>query len=237
MSAGIVMGSMASVPEAGAGSNPSSALHCLVIKPIPPVITKKLIQRNHYLHSLPGGTMLCFGAFSGERLLGALTLGAGPYQAYHLVDGAARTDCLVLTRLWLSDELPWNSESRVIGIVTRLIKHHTDVKFLISYADPSAGHVGGIYQSAGWLYTGLSSAMSLYDLGDGIARHSRSVAHDYGSHSIQYLGDHGVMVKLVAQSAKHRYIKFLDESWRCRLTVPVLPYPKKEVEQIETENS
>jgi hypothetical protein len=103
------------------------------------------------------------------------------------------------------------------------------VKFIISYADPAAGHVGTIYQSAGWLYTGVSSAMSLYDLGDGIARHSRSVAHDFGSHSIEYLRNHGIMVKLVEQSAKYRYIKFLDESWRYRLTVPILSYPKKEV--------
>jgi hypothetical protein len=174
--------------------------------------------------------MLCFGTFLGERLLGALTLGAGPYQAYHLVKGAERPHCMVLTRLWLSDELPCYSESHVIGIVTRLIRRHTDVKFLISYADPAAGHVGTIYQSTGWLYTGLSSAMSLYDLGDGIARHSRSVAHDFGSHSIPYLGNHGVKVKLVAQSAKHRYVKFLDETWRCRLAVPILSYPKKEVE-------
>ena len=173
MSADSVMVSMASVREAGAGSSPSAALHDIRVRPIPFTITKALIQRNHYLHSLPGGTMLCFGIFMGERLLGALTLGAGPYQAYHLVEGAAHTDCLVLTRLWLSDELPWNSESRVIGLVTRLIKGYTNLKFLISYANPAAGHVGTIYQSAGWLYTGFSSAMSLYDLGDGIARHSQ----------------------------------------------------------------
>lgn len=229
MSAGNVNGSIVPTQGARGGSKPTPALHCLAVKPIPPVIAKELIQRNHYLHSLPGGTMLCFGIFLGERLLGAVTLGAGPYQAYHLVGGAEREDCLVLTRLWLSDELPWNAESRVIGIITRLIRHHTDVKFLISYADPAAGHVGTIYQSAGWLYTGLSSVMALYDLGDGIARHSRSVAHDYGSHSIEYLGNRGVTVNLVAQSAKHRYIRFLDETWRCRLSVPILPYPKIEV--------
>jgi hypothetical protein len=28
--------------------------------------------------------------------------------------------------------------------------------------------------------------------------------------------------------AKHRYIYFLDDSWRTRLLVPVLPYPKKD---------
>ena len=230
MSVAGVMNSTTSFLEGGRGLIPTATLHSLEVKPIPFIVAKELIERNHYLHALAGGTMLCFGIFLGEKLLGAMTLGAGPYQAYHLVDGAVRSDCLVLTRLWLSDELPSNSESRVIGIVTRLIRHLTDVKFLISYADPTANHVGGVYQSVGWLYTGFSSAMSLYDLGDGIARHSRSIGHHFGTHSIKYLGDHGVMVKLVAQSAKHRYIKFLDESWRCRLTEPVLPYPKKEVE-------
>ena len=137
--AGGVVGSTAPIQGAGLGPNPTSALNCLAVRPIPFTVAKELIERNHYLHSLPGGTMLCFGTFSGERLLGAVTLGAGPYQAYHLVDGAARADCLVLTRMWLSDELPSNSESRVIGIVTRLIKRHTDVKFLISYADPGSG--------------------------------------------------------------------------------------------------
>ena len=81
-----VSGSIASIQEEGRGSNPTAALHYLAVRPIPFVIAKELIQRNHYLHSLPGGTMLCFGIFMGERLLGALTLGAGPYQAYHLVE-------------------------------------------------------------------------------------------------------------------------------------------------------
>jgi len=165
---------MASLQGAGSGSSPSAALHSIVVKPIPFVVARDLIERNHYLHFLAGGTMLCFGTFQGERLLGAVTLGAGPYLAYHLIEDAERNDCLVLTRLWLSDELPVNAESRVIGIVTRLISRYTNVKFLVSYADPVAGHVGIIYQSVGWLYTGLSSIMSLYDLGDGIARHSRS---------------------------------------------------------------
>jgi hypothetical protein len=229
MSVGSVMVSTVSNQEIGSGPNPTPALHSITICPIPFIVAKKLIERHHYLHSLPGGTMLCFGTFEGERLLGALTLGAGPYLAYHLVEGADRDDCMVLTRLWLSNALPINSESRLISIVSRLLKHNTSVKFLVSYADPAAGHVGTIYQAAGWLYTGLSSAMSLYDMGDGIAHHSRSLAHNIGSHSIQYLKSHGIEIKLVAQSPKHRYIKFLNENWRPRLTTPVLPYPKKEI--------
>ncbi len=212
----------------GAGSSPSAALHDLRVLPIPVLVAKQLLCREHYLHSLPGGTKLTFGVFLGSRLLGALTLGAGPFLAYQLVEGAAPDDCLTLTRLWLSDELPVNSESRVIGIVLRALRTHSAVKFLISYADPSHGHFGTIYQATNWLYTGLSEAMSLYDVGDGAPRHSRSVAHAYGTHSVRYLTGQGVPVKLVPQARKHRYVYFIDPAWRSRLRMPELPYPKRE---------
>jgi hypothetical protein len=100
------------------------------------------------------------------------------------------------------------------------------LKFVLAYSDPAAGHLGTIYQATNWLYTGLSSATPLYDIGDGIMHHSRSLAHQLGSHSIRYLTYRGIVVKTVPQMAKHRYIYFLDDSWRTRLLVPVLPYPK-----------
>lgn len=218
---------VANQPQDG-GSKPTSPLHDLQVRPIPFGVAKALLEREHYLHSFPGGTWLAFGVFLGQRLLGALTFGAGPFLAYHLVHGAAPDDCATLTRLWLSDELPRNSESRVLGIVLRSLRRHTNLKFLLAYADPSAGHTGIIYRATGWSYTGLSSVMPLYDVGDGNPRHSRSLAHDYGSHSLEHFARHGIKVKLLAQAAKHRYVYFLDPSWRSRLETPALPYPKKE---------
>ena len=109
----------------------------------------------------------------------------------------------------------------------RALRRSTSIAFLFSYADPTQGHVGTIYQATGWLYTGLSQATPLYDIGDGIARHSRSLSHAYGSHSIKHFARYGVEVKKVPQAAKHRYVYFLDPSFGHRLNVPVLPYPKK----------
>lgn len=134
-------------------------------------------MKHHYLHSLPGGTKLAFGALVEGRLLGTITFGFGPQNAYALVDGASPDDCLTLTRLWLSDELPANSESRVIGIILRYLKRYTNIKFLVSYADPTQGHAGTIYQATEWLYTGLSESMPKFDMGDGKLRHSRSLSH------------------------------------------------------------
>ena len=160
-------------------------------------------------------------------MLGALTLGVGPYNAASLVDGATSDDCLTLTRLWLSDELPPNSESRVIGMVLRSLRKHTSIRFVLSYADPSQGHLGIIYQSSNWLFAGRSEPTPLYDLGDGHLRHSRSFAHAYGSRSVRHFASHGVNVKLVPQQPKYRYVYFVDWSWQPRLLVPVLPYPRK----------
>jgi hypothetical protein len=215
--------------QAGGGAIPTPALQSFTVQPIPFVLARRLLEREHYLHSYPGGTDLAFGVFVSNRLLGALTLGAGPANGYALVEGATLKDCLSLSRLWLSDELPRNSESRFIGVVLRHLRKHTTLKFLVSYADPAQGHVGTIYQATGWVYTGLSQATPLYDIGDGRHYHSRSLSHHFGSHGLSHFKHHGICVKLVPQQAKHRYLYFLDPAWRGRLKGPELPYPKLEL--------
>ena len=226
MSAASVRASTASDQEVGPGSTPRAALHSLNVQPIPLLAARKLIERNHYFHSLPGGTHLTFGVFSEGSLVGALMLGVGPFNSPSLVKGANAGDCLTLTRLWLADELHPNSESRVLGVLVRALRRDTQVKFLLTYADMAQGHLGTIYQATNWTYTGLSDAMPLYDVGDGRLRHSRSLSHAYGTHSLRHFANHGVEVKVVNQTRKHRYLYFLDPTWRERLLPPVIPYPK-----------
>jgi hypothetical protein len=228
ISAARVSESIVPIPRTGAGSTPSPALHSIEVRPIPTNVTKELLVSKHYLHSWPGGTKLAFGVFAGQRLMGAATLGVGPFLGYCLVDGSTPDDCITLTRLWLSDELPKNGESHVIGIIIRALRRNTNLKFIIAYADPDAGHVGTIYQATNWIYTGLSSATPLYEI-DGVIHHSRSFAASFGTHSIQYFAERGIQIKTIPQSPKHRYLYFIDPNWKKRLKVMVLPYPKKEV--------
>lgn len=207
----------------------SAVLKSLRLSPIAPVLAKEVIVANHYLPSMPGGTKFCIGVFSGERLSGVMTLGCGPIMAHALVEGAAREECMALTRFWLSEDLPPNSASRVLSMLIRSLKQDTDLKFLITYADPSHGHNGTIYQASNWDYIGLSQGTPLYDLGDGIARHSRSLGHVYGTHDIAHFKQQGIDVRLIPQAPKHRYIYFLDKKWQSRLRLPILPYPKGEL--------
>jgi hypothetical protein len=119
----------------------------------------------------------------------------------------------------------------VISVCLRYLKKYTTLKFIITYADPAQEHFGTIYQATNWLYTGLSEATPKFDIGDGKARHSRSLSHALGSHSLKYLSGCGLNVKVLPQVAKHRYIYFLDKIYRNRLKTLVLPYPKKEIDE------
>ena len=233
ISAAGVQASTAAILATGPGSSPRAALHSLRVAPVPIAVAKEMVQRRHYLHTLPGGTKLAFGVLLSSRLLGVLTLGVGPVNVHRLVEGASPVDCLTLTRFWLDDSLPSNSESRVMGFVVRALRTASSIRFLITYADPRQGHVGTIYQASNWLYTGLSETTPLYDIGDGVLRHSRTLSHKYGTRSQEYFLNQGVPLRLVPQVPKHRYVYFVDPSWRSRLQVPVQPYPKFDRDSIE----
>jgi hypothetical protein len=237
MSVGGVSAARSVYQQAGGGATPTPTLQTLAVRPIPHRAAKELLVRNHYLHTMPGGTKLAFGIFSGGRLMGALALGVGPFNAHRLVSGAAHADSIALTRLWLDDGLPKNSESRVLAVILRSLARNTKLKFVVSYSEPAAGHVGTIYQAGGWLYTGMSGPSVLYDLGDGVSRHSRTFGHSYGTRSLRYLRNCGIHVAPIQQQGKHRYVYFLDRSWQPRLTVQVLPYPKSDKAKSSDKNS
>jgi hypothetical protein len=238
MSAASVMDSMALFHKAGPGSNPRAALHPqiqvtpkeIVVKPIPHSIARQICIKNHYLHSYPGGSVLNFGIFSSERLVGVAVLGVGPANLHCLFRDAQGHQVLCLTRLWLDERLGRNSESRALAIILRQLRQHQSlVKAVVAYSDPLAGHNGGIYRAAGFLYLGQSTAMPKYQLPDGSIYHSRSLSHSFGTHSVRHFQSHGVKVALVPQASKFVYVALVDPGWRERLLRPPQPYPKREI--------
>ena len=217
---------LVSIPEAGPGVSARARLQQLQVRPIPHGLARAVLLSHHYTRSMPGGTKLTLGVFIGSKLSGAMTFGVGPMNGHMLVEGASREDCLTLTRLCMWGDFPPNAASRALGMVSRSLRAHTDLRFLITYADPAQGHTGAIYQASNWAYTGLSEPTPLYDLGDGVGRHSRTLGHTLGTRSLRYLRRHGTRVSPIERPGKHRYLYFLDKAWSDKLNVPVRPYPK-----------
>ena len=187
MSAASVDSSTASIREAGPGASPRAALQTLRVTPIPQRVAKEVIQQGHYLGTLPAGTRLSFGVFASQSLAGVLTLGVGPANGHRLIHDASPDDGLTLTRFWLSDRLPRNSESRVLGVVLRGLRRNTSIRFVLTFADPAAGHNGIIYRAVGFLYLWMSQGEARYDLGDGRLHHSRTLSHSFGTRSRRHL--------------------------------------------------
>jgi len=144
---------------------------------------------------------------------------SGARNGHRLLVGVNPNQVATLARLWLADDLPANSESRVLGIVLRDVRRTTDWKLILSYADPAAGHVGTIYQATGWLYLGETPGESYVRLADGRLHHPRTVYSTYGSNRISHLRATGVPASRVFVGGKHRYVFMLDPTWRWRLRV------------------
>ena len=204
-----------------------STVRDLEVRLVPASAITELIIKEHYLHSMPIAPCACFGVFIADELHGGVVITAGARHAHRVILAARPQEVMTLARLWLSGRCPTNSESRALGFVLRYLKRHTDWKLILSYADPTAGHVGVIYQATGWLYLGLGAPSSYLDLGDGRLLHPRSVYERVGSNAIRHLRNTGIPATRRAMPGKHRYAYLLAPSWRWRLTGLPQPFPPR----------
>jgi hypothetical protein len=185
-----------------------------------------MMTTEHYLRSMPTAAVASFGIYLRRVLAGGAVFTIGPRNVHRLVAGSRTTDVAVLARLWLADELPPNSESRVLSVMTRELRREGRWKALVSYADPAAGHDGTIYRSAGWFYLGQGPPEPYVWLADGQLHHPRSVYSRYLSNNVGHLSRTGVPAVRVPVVGKHRYVCVLDRAWTWRLAVAPRPYPR-----------
>lgn len=108
------------------------------------------VVANHYLHRRPPISH-AFGLYRDDKLVGAITFGTPASR--HMQKGACPSDpsrVIELNRLWVSDEMPRNSETwflaRALDLLPPLI--------VLSYADTSRGHLGYVYRAANFFYAG-----------------------------------------------------------------------------------
>src|SRR5207302_209836 len=127
-----------------------SILKRIEVRAVPLAAVAPLIEREHYLRSAPAAASLAFGIYVGKRLEGAAILTNGARNVHRVLAAAESEDVVTLSRLWLSERLPKNSESRVLGVIVRLLRREGQYKALVTFADPEAGHDGTIYRAAGF---------------------------------------------------------------------------------------
>ena len=88
--------------------------------------------------------------------------------------------CLELVRLCCIDDTPKNAESFFISKTLKWLKIHTDKKVVISYADPTYGHIGIVYKASNFEYIGETEARKEYII-DGRSYHERAFSKPFVS--------------------------------------------------------
>ena len=126
----------------------------LCVRKIPKDDADALIRRGHYSGSVVWSSNVHLGVYLDGKRIGALQFGPpmNPASAEKVVPGEA---CLELSRLWLEDEKPSNTTSRVISYAVKFLRMtRPDVTWIQSYADSRCGKAGGIYQACSFDYFG-----------------------------------------------------------------------------------
>jgi hypothetical protein len=190
-------------------------------------LAMEMIMKNHYLHR-KAPCSFAFGLFckQSKDIIGVVIYGT-PSSA-PLRGGICGLDekenVIELTRLWVKDGTPKNTESFLIGNTIGKINK----QIIVSYAEIKQGHLGIVYQATNWLYTGLSAKRTNWTI-EGIDKHCQTIADKYNSTQIREI--FGDKFSLVDRPRKHRYIYFNCSQKRkkellSKLKYQILPYPK-----------
>jgi hypothetical protein len=190
-------------------------------------LAMEIVIKNHYLHR-QSPCSFAFGLFckQSKDIIGVVIYGT-PSSA-PLRGGICGLDekenVIELTRLWIKDGTPKNTESYLIGNTIGKV----DKQIIVSYAEIQQGHLGIVYQATNWLYTGLSAKRTNWTI-KGIDKHCQTIADKYTA--IEIREKYGDKFSLVERPRKHRYIYFNCSQKRKKellgkLKYQIFPYPK-----------
>ena len=216
----------------------------IVVKPIKASAANDVVRKIHYSGKTVNNSQLHFGVFLNGRLEGAMQFGPSldKRKIQGLVDGTGWNGFIELNRMAFSDVLPRNSESRAMAIAFRLIrKHYPHIEWVISFSDGTQCGDGTIYRAAGFVLTGIVKSENIIRLPDGSAIHKMTLEsnpssprqelggksyYDVTSGKYNFKKYTDAVGGVVIPGFQLRYIYFLNQDARCRLTVPVLPFSK-----------
>lgn len=184
------------------------------VEPIKFDTARPFLKKWHYNPYQNVQAKYCFGLFRPSQfgipeLVGAMVFtwpaGATAGKKYSPDNPQA---CMELRRLACIDDTPKNAESFFIGKALRWLKKNTNLKVIISYADPNHGHEGTIYKASNFKYEGLTNTSRVLNV-DGKEFHIRTLTmldRPYGREISRRYKAKDENVKIMEKPAKHIYV-------------------------------
>jgi hypothetical protein len=178
---------------------------------------KYACEHWHYSGCMPStqqGKPVKIGVWERKKFIRVVVFsrGASPFllKKYNL----SNTEGCELTRVALASHL--SPVSRIVSLSIKFLRQQSPgLRLVASFADPSQGHTGVIYQAGNWIYTGTSSSTIEYFV-NGKWRHVRDSFYKKNDKT-----------KTRTRPGKHRYLMPLDPEMRAKILPLAQPYPKR----------
>jgi hypothetical protein len=179
----------------------------------------------HYSECLPAGKLVKVGAWENGKFIGVVLFGRGATPNLGRPYNLQQDECVELVRIALAQHQ--TSVSRIAAIAIKFLKRSNPrLRLIVSFADQSQGHHGGIYQAGNWIYSGSGQEATFYKI-HGKLTHPRSIGAKGLIQNIHGARRLDPNARAVLIPGKHRYLMPLDSEMRKKILPLARPYPKR----------
>lgn len=186
---------------------------------------KYACENWHYSGCLPAGKLVKVGAWEAGKFIGVVLFGRGATPNLGRPYNLGQDECVELVRIALTSHK--TPVSRIAALAMQFLRRsNPKLRLIVSFADQSQGHHGGIYQAGNWIYNGQGSPANFYMI-KGKLTHPRSIGAKglvQNIHGARKIDPNATVVNV---PGKHRYLMPLDEEIRSRIMPLAKPYPKR----------
>lgn len=186
---------------------------------------KYACENWHYSGCVPKSKLSKVGVWESGVFVGVVIYGCGATPNLGKPYGLEQNECIELVRVALTSHK--SPVSRIVAIANNWMhKANPKLRLIVSFADTSQGHHGGIYQAGNWVYNGQGASAKFYMI-HGKLTHPRTLGL---AGLVQNI--HGAKLRdpnatVVNVPGKHRYLMPLDADMRARILPLAKPYPKR----------
>lgn len=179
----------------------------------------------HYSKCVPVGKLFKIGVWEYEKFVGVVLFGRGATPNLGKPYGMDQTECVELVRIAMREhDTP---VSKVVSVSLKFLKKtNPKIRLVVSFADQSQGHHGGIYQAGNWIYTGQGNPAKFYMINEKLT-HPRSIGAKGLTQNIDGAKKLDKSAYVVDVPGKHRYLMPLDKKTRREISILSNPYPKR----------
>lgn len=210
-------------------------VNALSVKPISRRSARQLVLTHHYMQTFPAGARLSLGVFFEKRCVGVLVFGfsaSTDEKVARLVPSLRRENYLEMQRMWISDSMGHNTESKTLSLAIRCIKQNAPaIKLIYTHAGGCKNDCGIVYQASAWLYFGRKKCDDFYLTEEGqyknIVAELRFGRVKANGKSKQQIGEEAFGAGTIVDSWRYVYVYPIDRGLRRKLTPLAVPYPKE----------